>query len=489
MKKNVLIKTIILLLLVGMVIPVTAACKRKRPIRDDETTQNTQASTYPYFNERTLGNESYKILNCNRDMWGMLCYVTSHERNDDDINDEIYKRTVWVEEQLNCELEEVNINIYELGNTVRNDVYSGSYTYAAAYVRAYDVLPGIIDGTHGQLDDIKTLHLDEPYWSSEIMEASSLNNRNYIATSDAHLMGFEGTWCIFFNVGILDAYGIELPYELVRDGDWTLDKLIEISREVSTLNGDESWTWNDDGKSRYGYTTIRTGVAKLLYGIGAQYGKKNIHDMPYLTCESIDFYDRAQDLGKFVSEPGTYLYSKGIDHGKFSYLQIFLNGRAAFLGAEIQQGALFRKHEINFGILPYPKFDEDQIEYRSSGLDLDLAVLTISARHPAREEIGLIMDVLSYEGNRSFEDIYYTRRLSYKNNVSNYGENIEMLNLIRATRAFDPLVITGLAGDLWQQVIYSIADGASDIVTVVGKYKGYAEKQTANLQEIFQQEG
>ena len=486
MKRNILIKTIALLLFVGMMIPAITACHRT-PKKPNDTTE-IGPQTYPYFGDKNLGDATYNILNCNRDMWGMLCYVSSRDMNGDEINDEIYRRTMWVEEQLRCELVETNIDIYALGSTVRNDAFSGTYSYAAAYVRSQDALSGIVDGTHGQLDGIQSLHFDEDYWTSEIMEASSLNNRNYIATSDAHLMGFEGTWCIFFNVNMLEANGVELPYNMVRDGTWTLDRLIEISRNISTLNGDESWTWDENGNSVYGYTTIRTGVSKLLYGIGAQYGSKNINDMPYLTCEDESFYNRAQDLAKFVSDLGPYLYSKGIEHGKFSYLQIFMNGRAAFLGAEIQQGALFRSSDIIYGVLPYPKYNVDQEEYRSSGLDIDLAVLTISSGYPHKEDIGLIMDALSYNANKSFEEIYYSRRLQYKNNVSNLGDNIEMLNLIRATRTFDPLVITGLSGELWQQVIYSIADGGTNISSVVQQYKGYSEQMTAQLRRIFQAE-
>lgn len=489
MKSKLLIKTIALLLLVSMIIPTVVACSKDEQSETEttESTVTTEVEGYPYFNGTVLGGATYKILNCNADMWGMLCYVTSHDMTGDEINDEVYKRTLWIEEQLNCKLEEVYMDIYALDDELRIDATSGSGAYAAAYVRSYDTLAGIIDGTLGRLDDISTLHFEEDYWDAGIMSASSLGNRNYTAASDAHLMSFEGTWCIFFNSGMLEAHGIESPYDMVRNGTWTLEKLKEISKIVSTPNNDGSFTWNDHGEAVYGYTSFRTGISKLLYGIGAQYGKKNVNDIPYLTCENESFYNRAQDLAEFTSDQDAYLYSKGDggSAGEFSYLKVFMNQRAAFVGAEIQQGAKFRNASFEYGILPYPKYDTDQTEYMSSGLDYDLALLTIPSAYVNKEDIGLIMDALSWDANRTFEEIYYERRLSYRNNVGQMADNIEMLNLIRRTRTYDPMVITGLSGELWERVIYSIADGGDDIVSVVEKYKGYPEKQTAKLQAMF----
>ncbi len=488
MKRKILLKTVALLLLVGMLVSIIASCQKNDEYSAEtaEDTATTDVEEYPYLNGADLEGATYKILNCNPDMWGALCYVTSHEMNGEEINDMVYKRTVKIEEQLNCKMEETYLDIYELDDALKTDVSSGVCSYAAAYIRSADTLSGILNGTHGQLDTIETLHLDEEYWSAEIINASSLYNRHYIAASDAHLMSFEATGCIFFNVDMLESNHIESPFSMVRNGTWTLDKLIEVSKAVSTLNGDESWEWNENGNSVYGYTTFRSGIARLLYGIDAQYGKKNINDIPYLTCENVAFYDRAQALAAFVADEDAYLYSKGDEAGAFSYLRIFTAGRAAFVGASVLQGSRFKTSDINYGIVPFPKYNKDQTEYRSTGTDNDLAVLTISAGYSQKEDIGLIMDFLSYEADRTFEELYYERRLQYKNNVGNFADNIEMLNLIRKTRTYDPMTITGLSGSLWEQVIYSIARGGSDIVSTVQEYKSYPEKQTARLQAIFQ---
>ena len=207
-----------------------------------------------------------------------------------------------------------------------------------------------------------------------------------------------------------------------------------------------------------------------------------------MTCENEVFYNRAQDLAKFVTDEDAFFNTLGDEEsaGNASYVKVFMNGRTAFVGAEIQQGAKFRSVSFNYGIVPYPKYDASQTEYRSPGLDNDLAVLTIPTSYAQKEEIGLIMDALSWDADRTFEKIYYEDRLQYRNNKGSYSDNIEMLNLIRDTRSYDPMVITGLAGPLWDNVIWSIADGAEDLVSVIEEYKNHPERQTERLQAIFQ---
>ncbi len=49
-----------------------------------------------------------------------------------------------------------------------------------------------------------------------------------------------------------DDLGLETPYQLVRDGTWTIDRLTEHAKSAANLNGDDSFAWNEKGNAIYG---------------------------------------------------------------------------------------------------------------------------------------------------------------------------------------------------------------------------------------------
>lgn len=270
MSKNANGKMTALILLFCTLLLLFPGCNRKKnqPGNPNGTVQEPSPGEAEYqFPEMDLTGKTYRILNCTKDMWGMVAYITADEVNDDEINNEAYRRTVWLESKLGCSIEEVNVSIYELKDTLDKALINDPNTYAAAYQRADDMLTGIVEGTYTVLDNVLNLHLDEDYWSQDILRYTSLSNKHYFAASDLQLMSFDGAWCIYFNAPMLRDHGIKAPYQLVKDQKWTLEELHSICAQVCNLNGDETYDWNVNGQSVYGYTTFRDGIAKLLYGI------------------------------------------------------------------------------------------------------------------------------------------------------------------------------------------------------------------------------
>ena len=62
-------------------------------------------------------------------------------------------------------------------------------------------------------------------------------------------MAFDSMWCLFFNENMMEDHKLELPYDLVREGKWTIDRLTGCCTAVANLNGDEKFKWNKDGKA------------------------------------------------------------------------------------------------------------------------------------------------------------------------------------------------------------------------------------------------
>ena len=485
MQKKILIKIIALLILVCTLLPFAAACSDKGEFDAETAVDENGEIGYEFPEGVDFEGRTYNILNCYKDQWEQICLVTSHEMDGTAINDAVYKRTVWLEESLNCTLTETNVDIYEVKKTLDVIIDSGDLTYGVAYMQVQDISAEMIQNRLTQLDHVQNMKLDESYWNKELMEVNTINNRHYSAVSDAHLMHFDGSWCVFFNKQTLEDNDLELPYDLVRSGEWTLEKMVTMSQQLANLNGDDSWDLNLQGNAHYGFTTYWVGVGTLLYGVDAQFGKKDLHDIPYLTCKTPDFTDKADDVAKFCAEPGTF-YAATADNKKMEEKAdaLFINERVAFAGLQICFMNKFMKADVEFGIVPFPKYNEDQEEYNVSS-SVTAPFLTIPYGYAYTEDIGLIMDAMSYEADRTLAKVYYEDHLELKSNTGEVLDNIEMLELIRQRRSADAMIISGVNEKFHKEMCESIKKGGGSLSSTYETYAPQVEKHLAKLRLFF----
>ncbi len=487
MRKRILIRCLSLLICVFTLLPLAIACSKNKQNDTSETvvTNNSEGRNYEFPEGVNLEGRTYTILNCYKDQWEQLCLVTSHEMNGTAINDAVFKRTAWLEEALNCKLEEVNVDMYEIKKTLDVVIDSGDLSYAAAYMQVNDIAAEMIGNRLTQLDYVQNMKLNESYWNKELMEATTINNRHYSAVSDSHLMHFDGSWCVFFNKQTLENSDMERPYDLVRNNEWTLEKMVTMSRQLANLNDDDSWALNLQGNAHYGFSTYWVGVGTLLYGVDAQFGKKDINDIPFLTCATPDFTDKAQDVAAFCAEPGTFYFATA-DNNKMNEKAdaLFINERVAFAGLQLCFMNKFMKADIEFGIVPFPKYNEDQEEYNVSS-SVTAPFLTIPYGYAYTEDIGLIMDAMSYEADRTLATVYYQDHLELKSNTGDVLDNIEMLELIRERRSCDVMVISGLDKNLHYQMCYAVKNGGETISSTYQSYAPNTETQFNKLRAFF----
>ena len=171
MKKRMLTRAIALLLTVIMLAIPLSSCANEEEAVETETVASTEEAVeqYPYFPDSVnFDGKEYHILNCLRDQWLTISYVTSHEYNGDAINDDVYRRTLWLEETLNCKLVETNVEMEDVMTYFDNDVSSGANEYALFYLQMGGVYTSmttrVLSGQVKSLSEVETVHLDEEYY-------------------------------------------------------------------------------------------------------------------------------------------------------------------------------------------------------------------------------------------------------------------------------------------------------------------------------------
>ncbi len=439
-------KRIFALIIVAlMIIPLLTACSSgsekgtsaTNAAVGGETTAPETVKEYGYYKDKNFEGRDFKFLNAPAHLWNMYCTMLSEEMTGETINDAIYERNSFVCQQLNCKLseEEASVNDTTLADKLVNAITAGDDVYNVGCIPLFHVTRFVTGNYIYNLDEVSSIHLDENYWNQTLLTSTSLNNRHYIANSPAHFMAIDAMWMLFFNESMMTDLKLTYPYDLVREGKWTLDRLEEFMKAGAMLNGDtefikttgDSNKWDPNGKSTYGLTSSSAVYHKLLYGVEAPLVTKDKDDKPTFGADSEHWITAAQRLAGIMSVPGQYMEANN-DAKNYHYSKhIFVGGRTLFMGGEMKEAQVCREMEDEFGIVPFPKWDEQQASYHTT-LSWKTCTFSIPVSEKDPTDVGLLLDALSYESNENILDLFFGNRIEAKG-LRNEN-SVEMLHII-----------------------------------------------------------
>lgn len=479
-------KRIISLIILSSMLASFASCGDSLPSNDkdpagtgsDQTSADTSSAEPEYvFPKLDCGNETFNILNP-ESIWGMYTYLDFDQQTGDQLDDAVYIRNRKIEDQFNVKLNVINVPLTELAAKVRQSAQSNDSLYDAAYVEGDHIASLITDGLLVDLTTVTELQLDKNWWNQNVNESAKIgdNDSIFFAVSDLSLAAFDLTWCIMFNEDMTEKLGLDKPYDLVRNGKWTLDALKKYAASGANLNGDESFSWNKEGNSVYGFTSYYNIFDELFIGAGCRYIEKKEGALT-LGVDNDRFYSFCEKISSIVSTAGEYMEANNGNTG-MHYEQIFKNRRALFVGAEIKASKIYRDFEDTFGIIPAPKFDEAQKEYYS-WITFAIPMITIPKDCANVERAGVIIDALSYLSTKDVLPKYYDIAISQKGLRNE--DSIEMFGIIRDSRVFEASLAYGwtieLNSALLRQII--INKGDPNTASLVAKNK---DKINAKIQ-------
>ncbi len=439
----------------------TAAPAASTTAAPNETTAPEPEPAYTYADVNYNG-ETFGILN-EADRYNMLYHVMPAELTGEALNDVRFKINQSVAERYNVKLKETQIPYADifafaqqeiLAQTGEHDVFFEVGTHVGTLTNSGYLL---------NLMDIDGLNLDQPWWDQSLIEYSTVAEKYlYYASSSYHLVALEGTSSMYFNKKMMKDLSLEYPYQLVRDGKWTQDKLYEYAAAAANLNGAEKFLTTgqysaDSGSAIYGLTAIDNYMTSFVLGSNAFYIIKNEEDMPAIGYNNEHYISVCEKIGKLTSSEGVFVRTN-------SALEPFSNYRALLLGSEIKAGANeLRNMTEEFGILPTPKYDEAQERYISNIFwGADFFTIPITCKDTDRAAI--IMDALAYEADANVLPVYY-ERVCYKGLRDE--ESIEMLEIIKNTRYYNLGVTYDWIDSIEPSVNQMLREGNGNVATLV----------------------
>ena len=128
----------------------------------------------------------------------------------------------------------------------------------------------------------------------------------------------------------------------------------------------------------------------------------------------------------------------------------FLNGGALFFAEPIGSVKRLRNADFALGILPLPKYNEEQENYISYILNSP-AALVVPSTNVDTEMTGVVIENLSAESYRTVRPVYFDKTLDFK--YATDERSINMLDTIFENGNFDLTVVFG-----WSKVSSKVID-------------------------------
>lgn len=393
----------------------------------------------------------------------------AEEVNGDLINDAVHLRNMTIEEKYNCEIEMDALGEDDekrANAVVEKSVKAGDKSYDLILTHIQHGVETAVKGCFYDIAQFPNINLSKPYWSEGATKGISINNKLYLGLSDLSFSTNENLYCIFFNKSLIQDYGIEDPYKLVKENKWTFDKFYEM---ISTGYVDLNGNGKTDEEDQFGY--VSSSAMNFLWSGGSHIMTKDENDMlvlDYNTQRTLDVFNKAFDITN-----NQYTYKK-IEWYLEGPLQIFGNGRGIFYSSQLCRVNDLRTAEFDFGIVPYPKYDSAQENYYSY-VDGHASMMAIPLCLTNSEWTGMIIEELSYLSYKDILPTYYDVVLNVK--MVRDEESVEMLEILFDSKTFDPGYLWG-AWDFWYIFIDSIEKKNRDFVSQ------YEKKESAALKAI-----
>ncbi|MBQ8508812.1 MAG: hypothetical protein IJ493_02785 [Clostridia bacterium] len=374
---------------------------------------NTAAVTI----DENLPEYDYSDLDCHG-----ATYTVLHEPSDSDaytmfpeecngniVNDSAYARKIRTEEQHNVKIEAFVTE--DAKRMTQNAVLAADDCFEIASLSVTELTPLAISGFFYDLNKVEDLQLDQPWWNQSINESLSIGDEGYLfaAAADVSFTSFDEVSCVYFN---REALGDSL-YQTVREGNWTLDKLLALAKDGSIdLNGSAD-------------------AAALLAGAGESFLAEDAEGNISLNKNDSRLYDVVDKL--------TAVWSKKAAEDSDALFAVATVGDSADYGE-------------GWGVLPMPKYDRRD-DYTSLVTNhFEMLVMPIFIRDSKLEMVGTVTDALAYNSTKyGLEMQYYEAEKDLSSPyaaLKKDSDNMQMLRLIRDSRTLDTGIAYGMTNRL-----------------------------------------
>ena len=384
--------------------------------------------------------------------------MVTEELDGEVINDAVYNRALKVMNRLNVEISKTVVK--DIPSTLKKTVAAGDAAYDIAAAYAYYITPSALNHIFVNWLNIPYVDFSQPWWPSTLTEDLIINNTLFFISGDISMRLLEYTYCIYINKAIAADYNVPELYPEVLDGKWTMDRYMEVGNMVSAdVNGDGKFDTEDlFGTMNNHYCDTRWSCYDLHL---SKMNDDGLLELDVMSDKFVDVYTRLWEY--YHENDHIYTHKDNETSLKMFREDHLLMYPYLMIGAEN-----FREMESDYGIVPYPKYDEAQENYYCLAHDnYSLMCVPIDIPEDKYEMIGATTEAFAAESYRTITPAYL--EVAMKNKFLRDQYSTEMLDIITSGLKFDPAgIYSNSLGDVLH-LFRGVWDGKLDIVSTYSK--------------------
>lgn len=434
-------KFLAILLVLAMICVSVIACSdsgddKKTPVDSDSSDGVTEVGEYTtdMTAEEMLqwSGESFYVRTV--ELSNARMQLDFEEISDDPVDLAVYYRTAYIEQVMGIDFVDImDADYYSSGFTsVDTLVQAGDNTYHAFNVRCIESISAWSNGNIYTFDELKYVNLDKEYWAHDLNPGLTLMGEQYTAVGAADLNVYDFMFALMFSKQVFEERGLPNLYELVENGEWTIDKMSEVMKNSYF---DENSSDTRDSADFYGYLAdARMVVPAFLVSCDALSVTKDSDDYPVLNFEDEHFYDVLQEVFVIMWDEENWFENYTGDNDVPSQcIQMFSQNQALFLDCSFNFVPNLRSMETDFGIVPYPKWDTEQDSYYSRVSYFFSLVVPNTC--PDVDFTSAVLEIMNCYSQNEVIPAYYDQSLQGK--IARDEESQAMLDIIFTHRVAD----------------------------------------------------
>ena len=450
-------KTLALILVFIMIISMLASCQKpdadplespdgSTPAAESSTPDGPEESTVSEYEEAGLPeginfeNETVNIIYWERwDSTPNEFYVASDDLAGDPVDDAIYKRNLYTEQLLGVDLEFVHLYL-ETGNinemldwcnrleNMMNDPATPVDIFAS-YSRC--IATATVRGLPQNLSVYEVLDFEKDWWPQYIKDEFDIGGQMYFATGDISTYLLYSMYMIFFNENMVNNYGMENPYDLVENREWTIDKMIGMNSSVYEDLDDIA------GKSAgdlFSFTLEWWGSDAFIQGADFKILEQDKSGDGYIKITedftSEKFGEFLEDLADWCALDSVY-NQKGYDETASG---AFKEGRAIFHMGPAEVGKKLQEVDYTYGIVPPPMLDPSAQDYITTICE-DYSIYAVGRNCTEGDRAAAVIQTMGYYANKHTTPAVFD--VTFKGKFAKTEEMMGMFDFLRSIISFD----------------------------------------------------
>ncbi len=433
--------------------------------------------TTPNLDDSGEMNEYKKLEKTNYDRTLKVCsmegnateFTPNVEDKGETLTDLLFDRQIRLKSDFGITVTVKREEKYEDLTEVANKQASGRLDDFDLYVgMLHNFIGNALRNQCMDLNGVEYINLNAEWWDASCRDALCIDNKNFMMTGDISPIVMMSSSCMVFNKQLMQDLKKEMPYDLVYEGDWTLDRMYTYIEDVT-----------NETTGQYGFSgwSLHAGYG-LFYGCGETFVKFNdgVPEVKYDTAKVTDIYDKIYKL--IITAQSDYVASNVEYTQRENKLhEVFTDGDALFFNTDLSGVSdVCTGMKDDYGVLPMPKYDKLQKEYMSF-VNGGASLYYILNTEKDPDFVGHIMEALA-----TYDYEYIAPKVVdvvCKSKDVRDPESADMVDYTLENRVYDLAYFTLMP--LAEVVLDGLASESTSITTALNRAKSQSQNRLRSI--------